>query len=142
MTQADRELMKQELQEVKLPLEEWRNNRESGRRRIPASIWSRATGLAARYGVAPVAAELKLDYKALKSRMNSLELKGKKLVAAPPLPATKLPPSFVELFPSPQAPRSLQPCVLQVESPRGARLHVEVAGLDAQGLAILLREFA
>lgn len=142
MTQADRKIMKQDLQEVKLPLEEWRNNREPGRRRIPTAIWSRAAELAVRFGVAPVAAELRLDYKALKSRMNALELNGKKLVAAPPTPATTLPPSFVELFPSLQATQSLQPCVLQVESPRGARLRVDVVGLDVQGLATLLREFA
>ena len=142
MTQADRELMRQELQEVKLSLEEWRNNREPGRRRIPAPIWKRAAKLATRFGVAPVAAELRLDYKALKARMNALRLNGKEMVATPPVPAPMFQPSFVELFPSPPAPRSLQPCILQVESPRGARLHVEVAGLDAEGLAVLLREFA
>ena len=116
-------------------LEEWRSNGE-GRRRIPEPIWERAAELARQYGVGAVSVPLRLDHAKLKSKVDG----GQHALqpSSPKLPA----PEFVEIFGNPAASRSLAPCVLHIESHRGSRVRLEVGGLDAPGLALLLREFA
>jgi hypothetical protein len=58
-----------QLADAAAALAEWRSTlpRTS---RIPEELWSRATELAERHGVAKVAAALKLDYTSLKRRLS------------------------------------------------------------------------
>ena len=135
---SDKEQFTRALSKLSERLEEWRSSSsdEVGRRRIPEPIWERATELAGRYGVAAVSIPLRLDHAKLKSKV---EARRRALLPSGPSQPV---PEFVEIFGNPAGPRSLAPCVLQIESHRGSRVRLEVGGLDAPGLAILLREFA
>ena len=143
--QPNQATLEQELQEIRKPLESWRSL-EGVPNRIPEEVWGKATELAARHGVGIVAAGLHLNHSKLKRKVEALksaETRAKSKAIAPGSLAT-IEPAFVELFGTPAAPgpTSQSSCVLQVESPRGARLRMEVGGLDAVGLALLLKEFA
>lgn len=134
---SDQEQFTRTLSKLKERLEEWRSNVELGRRRrIPEPLWERATELAAQYGVAAVSVPLRLDHAKLKAKVEAhrcaLQPSGHKSPTS----------EFVEIFGNPAAPQPLAPCVLQIESHRGSRVRLEVGGLDAPGLALLLREFA
>ena len=135
---SDKEQLTRALSKLSERLEEWRSHSkgEIGRRRIPEPIWERATELAGLYGVAAVSIPLRLDHAKLKSKV---EARRRALQPSKPkLPA----PEFVEIFGNSAPPQSLAPCVLHIESHRGSRVRLEVGGLDAPGLAIILREFA
>ena len=143
--QLDREVLEQELQEARRPLDEWRRVAK-GPKRIPEPIWERATELAIRHGVGVVAAGLHLDHSKLKSKVAAASFgpgDKKALVATGPRQPQPVEASFVELFGATTAtsPPSITTCVLQVESSRGSRIRMEVGGLDAPGLALLLKEF-
>lgn len=145
-SKSNRDQFAAELGGLKERLEEWRASAPRGRRRIPADIWEEATRLALRHGTSKVSIPLRLDYATLKSRVEALSPKRGK---APSLPMVRrgapnkiAVTEFVELLGTPCPKARLAPCVLQIESSRGSRLRVEVGGLDASGLALLLREFA
>jgi hypothetical protein len=139
--------VEQELQEVRKPLDEWRRLAKPPKR-IPDQIWERATELAIRHGVGVVAAGLHLDHSKLKGKVaaaSPIRADKKRTMAACPRQPQPVEATFVELFgaATPVAkPPSITTCVLQIESSRGSRLRMEVGGLDAPGLALLLKEFA
>ena len=83
---------------------------------------------------------LRLDHATLKRRVQTRRLAGEAMV--PVSGDHPVAPTFVELFGTASNQPTLTPCILQIESHRGSRVRVEVGGLDAPGLAILLREFA
>ena len=58
-----------QLAEVAAALAQWRSTRPRSTR-IPEDLWSQATELAERHGLAKVAVALKLDYKSLKRRLS------------------------------------------------------------------------
>lgn len=142
--QPNREL-EQELQKLRKPLEKWR--RQNGApKRIPEEIWVKATELACRHGVGAVAAGLRLDYSKLKGKVadaSSSRTDKEAMTVATPGQPPSAEANFVEIFGATSMPMTASTtCVLQVESYRGSRLRMEVGGLDAPGLALLLREFA
>lgn len=92
----------------------WRGRRRRGAR-IPPSLWTVATELAGRYGVARTAAALKVDYYGLKRRLSP---------APAHTPAKNTP--FVEI-PSPWLPSGGQ-CRIELEDDGGRRLRVELSG--------------
>jgi hypothetical protein len=145
--QLDREAVEQELQEARGPLDEWRRL-ATGPKRIPEPIWERATELAIRHGVGVVAAGLRLDHSKLKGKVaavSPVRADKKAMMVTAPRQPQPVGASFVELFgttTSASSTPSTTTCVLQVESSRGSRLRMEVGGLDAPGLALLLKEFA
>ena len=57
------------LAETAAALAQWRSTRPRSTR-IPEELWSQATELAERHGLAKVAVALKLDYKSLKRRLS------------------------------------------------------------------------
>ncbi len=97
---------------------------------LPQELWDRAAELATELGLWKTARALRLDYAALKRRIDTR-------ISKRPLSPV---PQFVELF----APLSGQiaECILDVESVRGARLRVEMKNVAASGLASIIREFA
>lgn len=141
--QPNRDTLAQELQEVRKELDEWRRL-EGAPKRIPEAIWRKATEIAVRHGVGGVAAGLRIDHTKLKSKVAAARASDTTAMVAVPQGLQSAPTNFVELFGAPQtAPASvIASCVLQVESARGSRLMLEVSGLDAPGLALLLKEFA
>lgn len=98
----------------------WRQTRT--KRRIPEHLWTRASALARRYGTAPTARALGLDYAQLKRRLNPSD----------PRDASKqkgAPAGFVELMPLTGGHRA--ECHLELEDPQGlsVRIHLQGAGV-------------
>lgn len=123
------------LKRLRRSLNDWR---EQGRpsRRIPEAIWEDAVVAAAKHGVGPVASNLGIDHAKLKSR-----LAQKSALVALPAQEPTVPATFFEFLAPVQPPGSLDRCTLNLKSSRGARMRVEVDGLDLPGLVTLVREF-
>jgi hypothetical protein len=109
------------------------------RTRLPEELWLRAAEVAGRRGVNLTARCLRLDTNNLKKWMvkqatRSEAKPGKKRAAA----AT--PARFLELL----APMSngTSSCVVEVESPRGGKLRMELKGVAASEIAQLIQLFA
>ena len=77
---------------------------------IPPELWRQATRLARRYGVSVTSRALRLDYGALRRRLEA---------ETPPARVAATPPAFVEITPS--MPNG---CVIEVEDARGTKLTV------------------
>ena len=104
----------------------WRSKRQ-GKSRIPKSLWKLAVQLAHKHGVCRTASLLRLDYYALKKRLNASQ------------PAPPKAPAFVEL------PMSLTAgpaqCLIELHSGQGARMQVSLQGYPASDVAQLGRTF-
>jgi len=108
--------------------ESWRRRRPWGAR-IPERLWRSAVDLAGKHGVSKTALTLRLDYYALKKRLES-ESKAKCGQERRGL-------GFVEM---PLAGWASTPaCVLEILDERGTRLRVEAQGLSPAELESLAR---
>lgn len=107
-------------------LKAWRSE-NSPAQPLPAQIWSDSAKVAKRAGVWPVAKALRLDY----SKLKRLTREGQQL--APPSP------TFAELLP--MAGQTLGDCAIEIESPHGARMRIQILNANPSGLAGLIREF-
>lgn len=90
--------------------EQWRSTRES-RDRIPESLWNAAVDLSASYSTFRIAKTLRLDYNKLKHRIQERS-------------SQRSPSGFVEvkvasLF-------SAAPCIVELRSPSGFELKIQV----------------
>ena len=117
-------------------LDEWRRNGRKPRR-VSDDIWEGAIVLAGKYGVGPISRCLGLEHAKLKSKL--LRAGGTRCLT-PALTKAPEGATFVELLQG-SSTSVFAPCVFQVESGRGARMQVEVTGLDVSGLSTLIREF-
>jgi len=99
------------------------------KQRIPETLWKRAADLARRYGVAPTARALKLDYAQLKRRVVAAEVG----TAAQPKGQA---PAFLEVIPINGA--AVAECRLEFEDPRGTSLRVDLKGAGPAELAALI----
>jgi hypothetical protein len=118
-----------DLAETAAAFARWRNATPLGAR-IPDELWSRAVDLAARHGVAKVAATLRLDYYGLKRRATAA-------APVPPPVSASVPPAFVEmaLGLAPSGPG----CVLALSDSRGRSLRVEWTPAVAGEVAAVAR---
>ncbi len=122
------------LSEVRHQFERWRKNRPRGTR-IPEGLWQAATEVGREVGVSKTAQVLRLDYYALRRRMESVL---EERPARQTWPIQEAPPEggFLEIpplcVPSPE-------CVLEIEDPRGARLRMELKGATPAHLETLAR---
>ena len=105
----------------------WRRTRESGAR-IPEKLWSLAVKLANAHGLSRTASALKLDYNALKKRVEAKNSDG-----------TSAPEAFIEL--SPASPPASGECMIEFEDGSGASMRVHLRGCDAPDLVALGRSF-
>jgi hypothetical protein len=113
-------------------LREWREARlPNCKGRIPAEIWSEAVELAHTEGIAPVSKALSLDYASLKKRMGSS--------TSSPAVRAAAGGTFMEIL-NPLADQ-LGECILEVRSPRGSLLRIQVNCATSTGLAALIRDF-
>ena len=118
------------LEGLRRRFERWRRTRKV-RTRIPEPLWASAAKLAGTYGIHRTAKVLRLDYYALKKR-----IEGASAGTASRLPAGA---TFVELSP-PVWPGSGE-CTLELEDASGAKLRVHLKGFEAPDLAALSRSF-
>ena len=93
-------------------LEDFRSS-QPRRTKLPASLWQAAVELAQQYGIYPVAHSLRLDYMGLKKRPGQVAPPDRQKVATP---------AFVELVAA--QPATLEECVIEFESARGAKLRI------------------
>ncbi len=108
----------------------WRRTRK-GRSRIPQTLWTSAVKAAGKYGLAKTARVLRLDYYALRKRVEAAachRASDREGVTA-----------FVELAPAP--PGASPECILELEGPGGAKMRVHLKGVPAPDLAALSRSF-
>lgn len=107
---------------------QWRRTRELGTR-IPESLWKLALELAARHGVSRTAIALRVDYYALKKRLDA-QTPPRRVGSAP---------AFVELPPPSLA--AAGGCVIEFEKASGAKMRIEFRGSPPPDLAALSRSF-
>mgnify|MGYP001566473275 CR=1 FL=1 len=127
MTGRKRGVIPAALRRAQDRFEAWRRTRERGTR-IPMKLWDLAVGLARQHGVSRTASVLKLDYHALKNRV---QVKSS--------PATDASAAFVEIAP-PVMPVSGE-CMIEFEDGAGACLRVRLRGCDVPDLVALGRSF-
>jgi len=103
----------------------WREKRAQGQR-IPTSLWKSAVDVAVEHGVSRTASLLKLDYYALKKRVENAS-------------SSRASSAFVEL---PSVPLSMMSeCVIEWEDVAGARMRVQLKGQNAPDVLALSRSF-
>lgn len=116
----------QDLDRLKRQLTSWRGH-QSGKRRLPDSVWEAATALAQEQGVSAVARTLGLDYHKLKKHVAQA---GKKV------PAEAAAPLFVELQ-MPERTHGPSPsCRAELCAADGARLTLHLPGDSSTVLAL------
>ena len=109
--------------------EKWRRHRRT--RRIPEELWSLATDLASRHGVSRTARVLRIQYDDLRKRVEA--------ASASSSGGSSRSPAFVEILPRPSTARPQ--CVMELESPSGVKMRIEVHGGRIPDLAGLTRLF-
>jgi hypothetical protein len=102
--------------------------KHKGYRRLPESLWSAAVKLAQVYGVNRTARTLRLDYNALKKRLEE------STVAATPSDTTAG-PKFIELLPTELT--AAAECALECRRPDGTTLRIHLKGPQLPDLAEL-----
>ena len=93
-------------------LEDFRSS-QPGRVKLPDSLWQAAVELARQYGLWPVAHPLRLDYMRLKKRLDDVPPSHRRKGTAP---------TFIEVVAA--QPAVLEACVIEFESPRGAKMRI------------------
>ena len=121
------------LKDLRRRFEDWRQTRRV-RSRIPDPLWASAVKLAGRYGIHRTAKALRVDYYALKKR-----LEGEAAAGAGNVPQRVARATFLELD-SPVRAGSCE-CTLELEDAGGAKLRVHLKGFEAPDLAALSRSF-
>ena len=109
---------------------QWRRTRKIGSR-IPEALWAAAVKLAEAYGIHPTAKALGIDYYCLKKRLEERPASRSKI--ATPANGAK----FVEL--SAAARTGIPECILELEDVEGAKMRIQVKGIEAGDLAALSR---
>ena len=121
------------LKDLRRRFEAWRRTRKL-RSRIPEPLWASAVKLAGRYGIHRTAKALRVDYYALKKRVE-----GEGAAAAGKVPAGDAGARFLELPAAAWAGGG--ECTLELEDAGGAKLRVHLKGFEAPDLAVLSRSF-
>ena len=133
MSTKRRQNLPARLEGLRRRFERWRRTRKV-RSPIPEPLWDSAVKLAGTLGIHRTAKALRVDYYALKKRVE-----GTAAVTASNTPAGVAPATFVELSP-PAWPGSAE-CMLELEDAGGAKLRVHLKGFEAPDLAALSRSF-
>jgi len=121
------------LEGLRQRFERWRRTRKV-RSRIPEPLWASAVKLATRYGIHRTAKALRVDYYALKKRVD-----GAPAATASKTPAEVAGAQFLEL---PATARvGCGECTLELEDAGGAKLRVHMKGFETPDLAALSRSF-
>ena len=128
------------LEGLRRRLERWRRTRKV-RSRIPEPLWASAVKLAGKYGIHRTAKALRLDYYALKKRVEQkaavVGAKQEPAATASNTPAAGA--TFLELPAAAWAGSG--ECTLELEDADGAKLRVHLKGFESPDLAALSRSF-
>lgn len=128
-----------DLEELRRRFEEFRNQHES-RTRLPEELWRAAAEIADRRGMNVVCRRLRLDANSLKKWMGRGVIGPGRKYTRRKRPAIAPAAAFVELL----RPASgvAESCIIEVESQRGGKLHLELKGIATSEIAQLIHRFA
>jgi len=158
-------LYRDDVEEVRRRWTEWRST-HAVRSRLPEELWAAAVELVQRDGIDATARALDVDKPSLRKwagRLNPSPPQAARRKSQPKQRANALPahlssaserlflgtstrdlsmgvPGFVELLASGSGTGTS--CLVEVESPRGAKLRLELKGMQVSELAELIRVFA
>jgi len=145
------------LEGLRRRFDRWRRTRK-GRSRIPEALWTAAVKAAGQYGLCRTARTLRLDYYALKKRVEAAgclsggqtthhrtdrqpahHLTDRLGPAEGQAVAGQALAGFVELAPA--APAGWPECILELEAPGGAKMRVHLKGGQVPDMTALSRSF-
>ncbi len=121
------------LEGLRRRLERWRRTRKV-RSRIPESLWASAVKLAGRYGIHRTAKALRVDYYALKKRVEEEAAASASNVSQRGAGA-----AFLEL--APPARTGSCECTLEFDRADEAKMRIHLKNVEAPDLAALSRSF-
>lgn len=129
-----------DVEQVRRRWAEWRGT-HAVRSRLPEELWAAAVELVQRDGIDATARALDVDKPSLRKWTDRLQPQRQRRSrrSSEKQRANGL-PTFVELLASGSG--TATSCVVEVESPRGAKLRLELKGIQASELAELIRVFA
>jgi hypothetical protein len=130
-----------DVEQVRRRWAEWRST-HAVRSRLPEELWAAAVELVQRDGIDATARALDVDKPSLRKWAGRLNPTPSKAVRRKPLPkrSANVLPTFVELLASGSGTGTS--CLVEVESQRGAKLRLELKGIQPSELAELIRAFA
>ena len=120
------------LEKVQRRFERWRQSRKIPSR-IPGPLWASAVRMASMYGIAHTAKTLRVNYTALKKRIEH------EADVNPSVPQASPVATFLELAP-PTRVGSCQ-CTLELENASEAKMRIHLQGDETPDLAALSRSF-
>lgn len=134
-------LYRDDVEQVRRRWAEWRST-HAVRSRLPEELWAAAVELVQRDGIDATARALDVDKPSLRKWAGRLNPTPSQAVRRKPLPKRRanVLPTFVELLASGSGTGTS--CLVEVESQRGAKLRLELKGIQPSELAELIRVFA
>jgi hypothetical protein len=148
MTRSSRDSGYQDLEELRVRLAEFRSTNRS-RTRLPEELWRAAAEIAAQRGMKITSRVLHLDTNSLRKWMDKqggqaqrpaepkrMKRKYTRRKAA----VMETPATFLELLAP--SPGSAAICIVEVESPRGGKLRMELKGVATSEITQLIQAFA
>jgi hypothetical protein len=135
---------REDVEQLRRRLEEFRST-HAVRSRLPEELWAVAAKLARRDGIEATAQALDVDRPSLQKWTDRFEPRAKAKPRKPPRqrqPGRRehTTPAFVELLAG--TTRAAASCLVEVESPRGGKLRLELKAISTSALAELIRTFA
>ncbi len=134
---------REDVEQMRRRFEEFRST-HAVRSRLPEELWAAAAKLARRDGIEATARALEVDRPSLQKWTDRFE----RVQPEPRKPARRrqpgrtehAAPAFVELLAATTG--VTLSCMVEVESPRGGKLRLELKGIQTSALAELIRAFA
>ena len=134
-------LSRDDVEQVRRRWTEWRST-HAVRSRLPEELWAAAVELVQRDGIDATARALDVDKPSMRKwagRLHPAPSQPSRRKSQPKQSANAL-PAFVESLASGSS--TATSCLVEVESPRGAKLRLELKGIQASELAELIGVFA
>jgi hypothetical protein len=116
------------LEQARQQFESWRGTRPRVSP-IPETLWALAVSMAREHGVNQTAQLLRLNYTALKERVEAAHASMRRYKRSSTA-------RFVELVPP-----ALSPCTIELENAQGAKMKIHLSGLQTVDLVALSRSF-
>ena len=129
---------REDVEQVRRRFGEWRST-HAVRSRLPEELWAAAADLVQRDGIDVTARALDVDKPSLRKWAERLQ-RQRRPRRSPPKRRGNAMPAFVELLASGSS--TVTSCLVEVESPQGAKLRLELKAVAASQLAELIRAFA
>jgi len=134
---------REDVEQLRLEFEAFRRA-HAVRSRLPEDLWAAAAKLARRDGIEVTARVLDVDRPSLQKWTERLELRGQAKPAGTPVESqakkrAQAAPTFVELLA--ETTGTATSCLVEVESPKGGKLRLELKAIRSTELAELIRAF-